>query len=222
MHILSKFSEMKINRLLLIVVYLFVSCNPAPEKGQQLKSEKNYCSTYKGQHLDRIAFPVGGIGAGMICIEGTGAFSHVSVRNTVEVYNEPLMFAAISIKGMENGTKLLEGPVPTWKYFGNPSTANGGERTSYGLPRFRNSDFEARFPFVTIHLTDREMLVAVKIKGWSPFIPGDADNSSLPFGGFEYIFKNTGSKKVEAVFSFNSVNFMQKGDGILTLSTEFI
>ena len=66
------------------------------------------------------------------------------------------------------------------------------------------------------------MLVAVKIKGWSPFIPGDADNSSLPFGGFEYIFKNTGSKKVEALFSFNSVNFMQKGDGILTLSTEFI
>ncbi len=66
---------------------------------------------FEGSQLDRIAFPIGGIGAGMICLEGTGAFSHVSVRNTVEVYNEPLMFAALSLKGVENGTKLLEGPV---------------------------------------------------------------------------------------------------------------
>jgi hypothetical protein len=36
---------------------------------------------YTGKNLDRIAFPVGGIGAGMFCIEGTGAISHMSVRN---------------------------------------------------------------------------------------------------------------------------------------------
>ena len=82
----------------------------------------------------------------MICLEGTGAISHVSVRNTPEVFNEPLLFASISVKGIENGAKVLEGPVPSWKYFGPPNTANGGERTSYGLPRFESADFTARFP----------------------------------------------------------------------------
>ena len=207
-------------RKTLVLLGLFVivsSCNPKQQEAA--KSKKSYTLSYEGQYLDRIAFPIGGIGAGMICLEGTGAFSHVSVRNTAEIYNEPLMFAAISIKGLENGTKLLEGPVPTWKYFGSPSTANGGERTSYGLPRFEKAYFNARFPFATIQLSDQRMPVTVKIKGWSPFIPGDADNSSLPFGGFEYSFKNTGTTNVEAVFSFNSVNFMQKGDGINSIQS---
>ena len=192
-----------------------VSCSePAVEKTADHNSKRSFNETYSAQNLNRIAFPIGGIGAGMICLEGTGAFSHVSVRNTPEVFNEPLMFAAISVKGKENGAKILEGPVPEWKYFGSPNTANGGERTSYGLPRFKNADFNARFPFATINLSDQNIPVAVKITGWSPFIPGDPDNSSLPSGAVEYSFKNTGSSKVEAVFSFNSVNFMKKGDGI--------
>ena len=208
---------MKNSLLAIIVVCILnciISCNPKLPENNLTKKSNSYSGIYEGQHLDRIAFPIGGIGAGMICLEGTGAFSHVSVRNTAEVYNEPLMFAAISVKGLTNGTKLLEGPVPTWKYFGSPSTANGGERTSYGLPRFKKADFQTRFPFATLHLTDQEMPVAVRIKGWSPFIPGDADNSSLPVGGFEYSFRNTGTTKVETVFSFSSVNFMKKGEGV--------
>jgi len=34
----------------------------------------------------------------MFCLEGTGAVSHVSVRNTIQFFNEPCTFAAISIK----------------------------------------------------------------------------------------------------------------------------
>ncbi|HZK96352.1 MAG TPA: GH116 family glycosyl hydrolase [Prolixibacteraceae bacterium] len=192
----------------------FSCCNQPKKDAPEPTSMHSFNDTYRENNLSRIAFPIGGIGAGMICMEGTGAFSHVSVRNTPEVYNEPLMFAAIAVKGKENGAKILEGPVPTWKYFGSPNTANGGERTSYGLPRFKNADFNARFPFATIHLTDQDIPVAVKITGWSPFIPGDPDNSSLPAGAIEYSFKNSGSSKIESVFSFNSVNFMKKGEGI--------
>ncbi|MBN2308040.1 MAG: hypothetical protein JXR94_03665, partial [Candidatus Hydrogenedentes bacterium] len=39
-----------------------------------------YNGPYSGANLNRVAFPVGGIGAGMFCIEGTGAISHVSFR----------------------------------------------------------------------------------------------------------------------------------------------
>ncbi|HLF33785.1 MAG TPA: GH116 family glycosyl hydrolase, partial [Cyclobacteriaceae bacterium] len=54
--------------------------------------------------------------------------------------------------------------------------------------------------------------LTVEITGWSPFIPGDADNSSLPVGAFEYKFKNTGNSELEAVFSFNARNFFRTQD----------
>ena len=52
-----------------------------------------------GEYLNRIAFPLGGIGAGIFCIEGTGAISHMSVRNRPEIFNEPCTFAAIHVRG---------------------------------------------------------------------------------------------------------------------------
>jgi hypothetical protein len=80
----------------------------------------------KVTYLNRLAFPVGGIGAGMICLEGSGAISHVSVRNHPDVFNEPFMMAVLSVKGMENGARVLEGPVPGWKIFGNPNDRQWG------------------------------------------------------------------------------------------------
>ena len=54
---------------------------------QKESSGRAYSSPYTGKYLNRIAFPIGGIGAGMICLEGCGAISHVSVRNFMEFFN---------------------------------------------------------------------------------------------------------------------------------------
>ena len=67
--------------------------NPA-----KTSTKRKYNAPYKDEYLNRVAFPIGGIGAGMFCIEGTGAVSHMSVRNKPDIYNEPAMFAAISVK----------------------------------------------------------------------------------------------------------------------------
>jgi uncharacterized protein (DUF608 family) len=176
---------------------------------------RKYNSAYTGEHLSRVAFPLGGIGAGMICLEGTGALSHVSLRNKPEVFNEPCIFAAVCVKGKgrPNTARVLEGPVPTWKIFGAPNTGNGAGGKSYGLPRFAEAEFTTRFPFGTIALRDKKVPVKVEITGWSPFEPGDADNSSLPVAGLEYRFTNTGNTTVDAVFSFNTKNFMSTGAG---------
>lgn len=170
---------------------------------------------HTGEHLARIAFPIGGMGAGMVCLEGCGALSHVSVRNRPEVFNEPCAFAAIHVKGLPNGSKLLEGPVPRWKAFGQPNSGNGSRGTTYGLPRFARASFLARFPFAAVTLADPDVPLAVEITGWSPFVPGDADSGSLPVGALEYQFRNTANKRIEAVFSWHAANFMraEKGDG---------
>ena len=176
---------------------------------------KRYNEAYTNEYLNRVAFPIGGMGAGMFCMEGTGAISHMSIRNKPDVFNEPGLFAAISVKGLKNGAKVLEGPVPDWKKFGQKDAGNGyglGGSTT-GLPRFHHASLLTRFPFAHLDLTDNDLPLKVRVTAWSPFIPTDDDNSSLPLGAFEYKFVNKGISTLDAVFSFNAKNFVKVDDG---------
>ncbi|MBP1670250.1 MAG: hypothetical protein H6Q21_2616, partial [Bacteroidetes bacterium] len=163
---------------------------------------------YQQESLSRIAYPLGGLGAGMVCLEGNGCLSHLSVRNTADIFNEPNSFAAISVKGKENETKVIEGPVQKWKVYGGRGAGNGVSDKWYGLPRFDNASFQSRFPFGSVELEDDELPLDVTLTGWSPFIPGDADHSGLPVAALEYKFSNTSRNKIDAIFSYNASNFM--------------
>jgi hypothetical protein len=89
---------------------------------------------YAKKNINRIAFPIGGMGAGMLCIEGTGAVSHMSVRNRLDIFNEPVMFGAIVIKGRPSSARVLEGPVPDWKKFGMCRAGKGAPTADWGWP----------------------------------------------------------------------------------------
>jgi len=190
---------------LLAVVFMLHACNKPDGK----ESIHQFNGDYKADNINRIAFPMGGLGAGMICLEGTGRLSQISVRHKAEVFNEPFTMATIAVKGVKNGAKILEGPVQSYKIYGNPGTGNGAAGQPYGFPHFSESVFQARFPFATVKLKDTDIPMDVEISGWSPFTPGDADNSSLPVAGLEYTFRNTSGSSIEAVFSFHSENFMR-------------
>ncbi len=175
--------------------------------------KSRYNSRHRNERLNHVAFPLGGLGAGMICLEGTGALSHFSIRNTPEVFNEPCVFSALCVKGEENTTRVLEGPVPPRKIFGAPGTGNGLGGRTYGLPRFWWAEFSARFPFATVALKDARIPITVEITGWSPFTPGDADSSSFPFAALEYRFASSSERDIEAIFSFNAKNFLADDSG---------
>ncbi|MDR1720078.1 MAG: hypothetical protein LBR67_08200 [Dysgonamonadaceae bacterium] len=200
------------NKFYLILVFALALCYSCANdcKRQQTRA---FNASYEGENLNRIAFPIGGLGSGMFCLNGDGSISNMSVRHQPDVFNAPCMFAALHVRGLENGSKVLEKTVLDWKKFGAPHTALGSGGASWGLPRYKDAVFTARFPFAEIALTDKSMPVDVTLKGWSPFIPTDEDNSGLPAGGLEYTFKNTGNKEVELIFSYNSVNFMRGGRG---------
>ena len=190
--------------------------------------QRNYNGPYSGKFLDRVAFPIGGMGAGMFCLEGTGAVSHMSVRHHMDFFNEPGMFAAIHLKGVKNGSKVLEIKCPDWKKFGRPKSGRGNGQTLLGMPRFDNGQFTSRFPFAEIVLQDQDIPIDIRITGWSPFIPTDADNSGLPVGALEYTFTNTSDEAVEAVFyygannNFMSANHKTAAASILPTATGFI
>jgi len=132
-----------------------------------------YNGTYTGDRLKHIAFPLGGIGAGMFCIQGSGMLGNFSIRNSPDVHNEPNMFSAIYVKTKTGSiAKVLEGQVPYLKIFrgtgeGHSGSGNGLEGKNYGLPRFRDNDFSARFPFANINLyDDKDNIIDTEIKNF--------------------------------------------------------
>lgn len=181
---------------------------PDPPAASAYEKERAFNSPYKGPFLEKVAVPIGGIGAGMFCLEGTGAISQVSFRHILDFYKEPMIFAAVSVKGYQNGAKVLQGPVRHSKYYGGAFTARGSKGKHYGLPRFSDVQCTHSFPFTTIDLRDPDIPVDARITGWSPFIPGNTHDSCLPVGALEYTLTNTGNSTIEAVFSFHSENLM--------------
>ncbi|MBL8559777.1 MAG: hypothetical protein JNM47_13710 [Hyphomonadaceae bacterium] len=169
---------------------------------------------YAGATADRVAFPLGGLGAGMVCLSGTGALTSVSVRNAPDLLNEPFVFSAARWSTpTQQGARLLEGPVPGWKitypWPESTGTGRGQQGKTFGLPRFASSRFTPRFPFAEVALEHPDSPLECSVVGWSPFAPGDPDASSLPVAGLEYSFRNTSSERADVVFSFHARNFMR-------------
>lgn len=166
---------------------------------------REFMSPYEGSNLDRIAFPMGGLGGGMICLDGNGALSALSIRHQPDLGNTPPFFAALSMGGE---AKVIEGPPPNHKIFGPPQAALGLRGSTLGLPRFsRTESFTARFPFATVQLADAHWPVIAKVTGWSPFIPSDEDNSSLPICALEYELTNISAAPVDMTFSYSAQMF---------------
>lgn len=159
---------------------------------------------YTGEYTSQIGFPMGGIGAGMICLAGNGMLTSVSIDNRPLLFCEPNIFAALAFN---NNARVLEGPVPWHKIFGStPGAGNGLAGKNYGLPRFGDCSFSSRFPFGTVTLTDGNVPVSVSLTGWSPFIPSSPDDSSLPVAALEYTFENKTDGEIETVFSYHAAH----------------
>ena len=169
-------------------------------------SSSGFSGVYEGAYRDQIAFPLGGLGAGMICLEGSGALSRFSLRHRLEADADHQVFAAISVRGENTLALVLEGPVPNWKL--RPQFPDQGDVNNWGLPRFHSATFRSQFPFGVVSIDDGESPLGVLLTGWSPFYPGDEDNSSLPVAGMEYRLTNRSERTIEAVFSYNAENFL--------------
>ena len=183
----------------------------SPQPGRPFDGARPFNGAYRGAYLNQIAFPLGGMGAGMLCLEGCGALSKFSLHHRPNLASQPIIFGAICIKQPDSLVRVLEGPIPGWKlepHIFEDDMPRAPACVTWGLPRFRNATFEARFPFGSVRLNDDDMPVEVEVTAWSPFSPLDADNSSLPVASLEYTFVNRGSVPIEAVFSFNAENFM--------------
>jgi uncharacterized protein (DUF608 family) len=165
---------------------------------------------YSGKHLLQIAVPMGGIGAGCICLNGQGGLQDFSIRHRPAVSAMPdgfnpvgAGFAILHLKDKKL-TRLVEGPFPEERIYAQGIKNQGYRAGGFeGLPRFRECSFQGEYPFAYVHLADPDLSMDVKITGFNPFIPLDVKNSSIPCVILEYTLTNTDSSKVDYQFSYH-------------------
>jgi len=166
--------------------------------------------TFTGQNLLQIAMPIGGIGAGCVCLSGYGALQDFSIRNKPAVTAVPgnwpndAAFALLHIKGEKPTTKLVQGPLPRGKIYDQGLQGEGYRKGGYeGFPRFNDCTFAAEYPFGHVTLSDARLPLKVNLTGFNPFIPLDDKNSSIPCCILEYTIENSSEKPVDFEFSYH-------------------
>ena len=150
-----------------------------------------YNGPYEGETLQRVAFPLGGMGAGMLCLEGTGALSHVSLAPPAEHLQRALRVRGGVPRGRaEAGARRSRARCRPGRRSASRSPATGRGARPGACPASAARASSARFPFGTVSLEDDALPLKVEITGWSPFEAGDPDSSSLPFAALEYRLTN--------------------------------
>ena len=166
---------------------------------------------HSGPDLLQIAMPLGGIGAGCVCLNGYGGLQDFSIRHQPATTASPdghgftdAAFALLHVKGERPVTRLVEGPLPPEKVYDQGLQGQGYRKGGHeGLPRFENCAFEGRYPFGTVSLSDPHLPLRATVTGWSPFIPLDDRDSGIPCAVLNYRFDNVSAGPVAFEFSYH-------------------
>ena len=169
--------------------------------------------SFSGDRATQVAMPVGGLGAGCVCINGSGGLQDFAIRTRPETSAQPAgftsnspeaAFAILRIKGSAPVTKLVEGPFPPFKIFDQGLQGQGLRRGgSEGFPRFEKCTFRGEFPFGEVRFADPAIPLDVSLIAWNPFIPLDDKNSCIPCAILEYTLHNTSGRPVDYEFSYH-------------------
>jgi non-lysosomal glucosylceramidase len=171
--------------------------------------------TYTGSHLNEIAFPLGGIGAGCVSLSGRGELVDWEIFNRPNKGYRP-DYTFFSLFAQAEGSapvfRVLEGRLPP-PYQAGPNRLRGlghGLPQGYGagLLRMAECAFTGYFPFCRVDLADEAVPVRVSLTAWSPFVPLHDEDSSLPVAIFQFTLTNVTSRPVRATVALGLQNVL--------------
>jgi uncharacterized protein (DUF608 family) len=167
--------------------------------------------SFSGDSATQVAMPLGGIGAGCICLNGYGGLQDFSIWNHPATTALPegyassqAAFAILHTNGPSPVTKLVEGPFPVLKIYDQGLQGEGYRRGGFeGFPRFEKCLFKGEYPFGEARISDSSVPLDVSLHAWNPFIPLDDKDSGIPCAILEYTLHNSSPRTVEYEFSYH-------------------
>ncbi|MBC7315875.1 MAG: hypothetical protein H5T70_05605, partial [Chloroflexi bacterium] len=171
---------------------------------------------YEGERLNEIAFPLGGIGAGCVSLNGRGALVDWEIFNrpnkgTILPYAFTVLWA--KAEGQAPVVRVVQAPPrPPFSGQGKVEFAGIGfgvqREDGSGFPHLRTATFRGEFPLAEITFTDPALPVQVRLEAYSPFIPMDADRSGMPIAVLRYHIANPGPAPVAVSLAANLKNII--------------
>ncbi|NQU22042.1 MAG: hypothetical protein HQ567_12220 [Candidatus Nealsonbacteria bacterium] len=151
-------------------------------------TEKGTPTVYRGNDLDTIGMPIGGICTGQVYLTGDGRLTHWDIFNKRH-------FSGYGRDNYGLGRKPLS---PLKQGFAIQVTADG-KTIARTLDRegFPGVTFCGEYPIGTVEYRDKDVPVAVKLEAFSPFVPLSAEDSALPATLMVFTVKNTSQQRVE-------------------------
>jgi non-lysosomal glucosylceramidase len=169
-----------------------------PEWLRSLFERGTFQSASERTALDHIGMPVGGMYAGTVYLGGDGRLWYWNIRNDDTGGVEP---RKVDYKGQKvdplNGGNYIE-PVPrTYPFEQNFGIRINGKLRTLDADGFDDVSFVGQYPIGEVSYADAQCPVSVQLSAFSPFIPMNTADSSLPVTVMSYQVRNDSSKTVE-------------------------
>ncbi len=166
-----------------------------------------------GENRTHVAFPLGGIGAGSVALGGWGQLRDWEIRNRPAkgaTVNDTFFTLKARVGNKAPVVKVLQGP-PTgdFGFHGHSAPNAAGDH----LPHFRRNSFLGTFPVATVTLEDEQVPLKVSLEAFSPFIPLNEKDSSLPAAVLVYRLHNPGRSVVTGTVYGNLRNRIGDREG---------
>ena len=160
--------------------------------------------TFAGDRRRAVALPLGGIGTGNLALGGTGVLTQWQLHNQGNHLGfSPQSFFALRLS-------CTEPPLSLRRMLHGPAIAPHGEPAPLvndaldaaaryarpaSWPGVRDTTFHGAYPFARIDYAD-DWPVQVQLEAYTPFVPLDAEASSLPLASFTFRITNQFSHPV--------------------------
>jgi len=152
--------------------------------------------------LQHIGMPIGGLFTGTLYLGGDGKLWLWDIFNRVVegILPRQVQYKGQSV-GTRNGANYISPAPPKSPLEQGFAVRIDGKVRPLDHTGFTNISFEGRYPIGRVTYRDKSCPVRVELEAYSPFIPLNTDDSSLPATIMSYTLKNESGKTVTVEIS---------------------